>query len=129
MRIIITNDYKGLSKKVLNWLKNGNSTADSIIKDLDEFVSGYLREKKRYTQWMNAKPIENPKNSKEAWYNAFWREEHSENSLYKKGMEKQMKQFNAFEKALMEWLPISGMTEKEVAKVMKKVETRRNKLK
>ena len=128
MRIICTNDYEGLSKKVFYWLENGHATPDSIIKDLDEFARGFLREKKRYMQWMNAKPIENPKNNKEVWYNVFWKEEHSENSLYKKGMERQAKQFNAYEKALMEWLPISGMTEKEINQVMKKVETRKNKV-
>lgn len=131
MRIICTRDYEGLSQTVLNWLKNGHSTVDSIIKDLDEFTRGYLREKKRYMQWMDAKPIENPKNNKEVWYNIFWKEEHSERSLYKEGMAKQLKQFNAFEKALMEYLSVYGldeMNEKEIKRALKKIETRKAKM-
>jgi hypothetical protein len=72
--------------------------------------------------------IENPKNNKEAWYNVFWKQEHSDDSLYAKGMKTQQNQFTAMEKAILMWLPESEMTEKEQNKVLKKIETRKNKI-
>jgi len=101
---------------------------DKAIEELDDFVKGYKKEKKQYDFWMNAKFIENPKNNKEQWFNAFWKSEHSENSLYAKDMEIQKKQFIAMENAIIKWLPMSGMTEKEQARVMKKVNTRKSKI-
>ena len=77
---------------------------------------------------MSRSLIENPKNNKEAWYNVFWKREHSNESLYAEGMKTQQNQFTAMEKAILMWLPESGMTEKEQNKVLKKIETRKNKI-
>jgi hypothetical protein len=101
---------------------------DKAIEELSQFTRGYLKEKKRYDWWMSHQLIENPKNNKEAWYNAFWKCEHSENSLYAKSMNQQKSQFIAMENAIIKWLPLSGMTEKEQARVMKKVNTRKSKI-
>lgn len=101
---------------------------DAAIKELDIFVRGYLSEKKQYDWWMSRQMIENPKNNKEAWYNVFWKQEHSDDSLYAKGMKTQQNQFTAMEKAILMWLPESEMTEKEQNKVLKKIQTRKNKI-
>jgi hypothetical protein len=127
-----TNDYEQLAlsfyKRFTGENKYNDWCMDAAIKELDVFVKGYLSEKKQYDWWMNAKFIENPKNNKEAWFNAFWKAEHSENSLYAKGMKTQQNQFTAMEKAILMWLPESGMTEKEQNKVLKKIQTHKNKV-
>ena len=101
---------------------------DAAIKELDVFVRGFLSEKKEYDWWMSRSLIENPKNNKEAWHNVFWKREHSDKSLYANGMKIQQNQFIAMEKAIMMWLPESNMTEKEQNKVIKKIQTRKNKI-
>ena len=127
-----TNDYDQLSlsfyKRFTGENKYNNWDINAAINELDVFVRGYLSEKKQYDWWMSRPMIENPKNNKEAWYNAFWKCEHSENSLYAKGMKTQQNQFIAMEKAILLWLPESGMTEKEQNKVLKKIQTRKNKM-
>lgn len=127
-----TKDYDKLAlsfyKRFTGETKYNGWSMDAAIKELDVFVRGYLSEKKRYDWWMSRPIIENPKNNKEAWYNVFWKEEHSENSMYAKGMKTQQNQFTAMEKAILMWLPESGMTEKEQNKVLKKIQTRKNKI-
>jgi len=127
-----TSDYEGLSecfyKRFTGENPYKNWSIDKAIKELDDFVKGYKKEKKQYDFWMNAKFIENPKNNKEQWFNAFWTREHSENSLYAKDMDIQKKQFDAMEKAILRWLPVSGILEKEQNKILKKIQTRKSKL-
>lgn len=125
-----TRDYEALSESFYNRFKNEENpwTVDKAIEELSVFVKGFLKEKKMYDWWMSHPLIENPKNNKEQWYNVFWKQEHSDNSLYAKGMEIQKNQFTAMEKAISKWLPESGMSEKETSKVMKKINTRRSKI-
>ena len=125
-------DYEQLAlsfyKRFTGENKYNGWNMNEAIKELDIFVRGYLSEKKRYDWWMSRPMIENPKNNKEAWYNVFWKQEHSDDSLYAKGMKTQQNQFTAMEKAILMWLPESCMTEKEQNKVLKKIETRKNKI-
>ena len=127
-----TNDYEQLSlsfyKRFTGENKYKNWDINAAIKELDVFVKGYLSEKKQYDWWMSHDLIENPKNNKELWYNAFWKREHSEDSMYAKGMKTQQNQFTAMENAILLWVPESGMTEKEQNKVLKKIQTRKNKV-
>ena len=127
-----TNDYDQLSlsfyKRFTGENKYNGWCMDAAIKELDVFVKGYLSEKKQYDWWMSHPYIDNPKNSKEAWYNVFWKKEHSEDSLYAKGMKTQQNQFTAMEKAILMWLPESGMSDKDKNKVLKKINTRKSKI-
>ena len=127
-----TKDYDQLAlsfyKRFTGENKYNGWNMNEAIKELDVFVRGYLSEKKRYDWWMSRPMIENPKNNKEVWYNVFWKQEHSDESLYAKGMKTQQNQFTAMEKAILMWLPESDMTEKEQNKVLKKIQTRKNKI-
>lgn len=125
-----TSDYEALSESFYNRFKREecNWTVDKAIKELSEFVKGFLKEKKKYDWWMSHPIIDNPKNSKEQWYNIFWKREHSDKSLYANGMEIQKNQFTAMERAISKWLQESGMSEKETSKVIKKINTRRSKI-
>lgn len=128
-----TRDYEALSESFYKRFTGENKyhggwDVDKAIEELSIFVKGYLSEKKQYDWWMSHPYIENPKNNKEHWYNAFWKREHSEKSLYAEGMETQKKQFTAMEKAIIKWLPISEMSEKDQARVLRKVNTRKSKI-
>lgn len=127
-RYYCTKDYDALGASFLKWLEEGSMTLQEAINELNDFVKGYLQEKKRWVYWTSAKKIENPKNNKEAWFNVFWENENSEKSLYKDSMDKQIVQFETMEKAIRLWLLKSGLTDKEQARAIKKIEVRKAKL-
>ena len=74
------------------------------------------------------KPIANPKNNVESWVNAIHKMsvETPSNSVYVIGMEKQKRQFEALENAIVRF--ISNMPEKDKNKILRKIKTRKNKI-
>lgn len=117
-------DLKAYFIKSLNgWM----SDPVKSIKELDLLVKGYLKDKKQYTWWKSHPLIENPKNNKEAWYNVFWKEENSENSLYLKGMNDHKWQIDALVEAMKE-VYSKNLDSKEYNRLCKKIETRVNRM-
>ena len=129
-RTYCTKDYNSLSEKFFKWLSEENSkyTIDEAIKELGTFVQGYKKNEKQHNDWVNFKPLDNPKNTPQRWANSihFASIEKPEESLYVKGMKTQQLQFEALEKAIIRF--ISNLTEKEQNKIIKKINTRKAKM-
>lgn len=130
-RTYCTKDYQGLSETFFKQLsKGGNYTIDEAIKELGIFVQGYKKNEKRHNYWINFKPFDNPKDTPQRWANSihFASIEKPEESLYVKGMKTQKLQFEALEKAIYRYTDYMGLTDKEKNKIIKKIETRKNKI-
>lgn len=129
-RTYCTKDYNNLSDIFFNWLSKENSTftIEKAIKELDIYVNGYKKYAKQHNYWVNFKPFENPKNTPQAFANSihFAEIEKPEESIYVKGMKTQKLQFEALEKVILRF--ISGLSEKEQNKIIKKINTRKNKM-
>ena len=125
-----TNDYNKLSEMFFEKLSKENTkyTIDEAIKELDKFVKGYEYNLNKHNKWVNLKPIANPKNNVESWVNAIHKMsvETPSNSVYVIGMEKQKRQFEALENAIVRF--ISNMPEKDKNKILRKIKTRKNKI-
>ena len=127
-----TNDYNKLSETFYMRLCGTSDykttyTIDDAIKELGDFVSGYKKYEKDRNYWLNFKPFENAKGPK-AFANAihYGEVEHPEKSIYIEGMNTQKNQFIALEKALIRF--IATLSEKEQAKIIKKINTRKAKI-
>lgn len=130
-RTYCTKDYNSLSEKFFKWLSEGrNYTIDEAIKELGIFVQGYKKNEKQHNYWVNFKPFDNPKDTPQRWANSihFASIEKPEESLYVKGMKTQQLQFEALEKAIYRYMDYMGLTDKEKNKIVKKIETRKNKI-
>jgi hypothetical protein len=130
-RTYCTKDYQGLSEIFFKQLsKGGNYTIDEAIKELGIFVHGYKKNEKQHNYWVNFKPFDNPKDTPQRWANSihFASIEKPEESLYVKGMKTQKLQFEALEKAIYRYMDYMGLTDKDRNKIIKKIETRKNKI-
>lgn len=131
-RTYFTTDYQKLENMFFDDLSKENSkyTIDEAINELGIFVKGYKKNEKTRNYWVNFKPFEKPKNGPESFANTihFGEIEHPESSLYVKGMNTQKSQFIALENAILRYLEVSGMTDKEKNRVIKKIETRKSKI-
>lgn len=130
-RTYCTKDYQGLSEIFFKQLsKGGNYTIDEAIKELGIFVQGYKKNEKQHSYWVNFKPFDNPKDTPQRWANSihFASIEKPEESLYVKGMTTQKLQFESLEKAIYRYMDYMGLTDKEKNKIVKKIETRKNKI-
>lgn len=130
-RTYCTRDYQGLSEIFFKQLsKGGNYTIDEAIKELGIFVQGYKRNEKQHNYWVNFKPFDNPKDTPQRWANSihFASIEKPEESLYIKGMKTQKLQFEALEKAIYRYMDYMGLINKDRNKIIKKIETRKNKI-
>ena len=141
-RTYCTKDYQKLSEIFFNWLSKENTTftIEKAINELGIYVKGYNKNAKQHNYWVNFKPFENPKNTPQAFANSihfaeiekpansihFAEIEKPEESIYVKGMKTQQLQFEALEKAILKF--ISGLSEKEQNKIIKKINTRKNKM-
>lgn len=130
VRTYCTKDYDNLSEIFFNWLSKENTTftIEKAITELDIYVKGYKKNEKQHNYWVNFKPFDNPKDTPQAWANAIHNAEINkpEESIYIKGMEKQKKQFEALEKAIIKF--IVNFPEKEQNKIIKKINTRKAKI-
>lgn len=131
-RTYCTNDYQKLSEIFFNDLTKENTkyTIEEAIKELSIFVQGYKRNVKQHNYWVNFKPFDNPKDTPQRWANAihFASIEKPEESIYVKGMNTQQLQFEALEKAIYRYMDYMGLTDKDRNKIIKKIETRKNKI-
>jgi hypothetical protein len=130
-RTYCTKDYQNLSEIFFKQLsKCGNYTIDEAIKELGIFVKGYKKNEKQHNYWVNFKPFDNPKDTPQCWANSihFASIEKPEESLYVKGMKTQKLQFEALEKAIYRYMDYMGLTDKDRNKIIKKIETRKNKI-
>jgi len=130
-RTYCTRDYNSLSETFFIWLSEGGKyTIDEAIKELGIFVQGYKKNEKQRNRWINFTPFENPKDGPQAFANAIHNGEvnHPEKSIYLKGMKTQKSQFEALEKAIYRYMDYMNMTDKERNKIVKKIETRKNKM-
>ena len=129
-RTYCTKDYQKLSEIFFNWLSKENTTftIEKAINELGIYVKGYNKNAKQHNYWVNFKPFENPKNTPQAFANSihFAEIEKPEESIYVKGMKTQQLQFEALENASLKF--ISGLSEKEQNKIIKKINTRKNKM-
>lgn len=101
-------------------------TVDKAIDNLDSLVKEHNKCFKNYKYWTEEfKRFENPKDNKEAFGNNVAAIENSGHSLYKAEMEKAVLQFNAIAEAIIEHC---GSDEKLLKSVLKKIETRRNRM-
>ena len=131
-RTYCTKDYNLLTETLFNWLTKENSkyTIDEDIKQLGIFVQGFKKYQKSHNYWVNFKPFDNPKDTPQAWANSihFASIEKPEESIYVKGMNTQKLQFEATERAIYKYMDYMKMTDKERNKIIRKIETRKNKL-
>ena len=130
-RTYCTKDYQGLSEIFFKQLsKGGNYTIDEAIKELGIFVQGYKKNEKQHNYWVNFKPFDNPKDTPQCWANSihFASIEKPEESIYVQGMKTQKLQFEALEKAIYRYMDYMGLTDKARNKIIKKIETRKNKI-
>jgi len=130
VRTYCTKNYSELSEMFFKQLsKEGTSyTIEEAIGELGIFVQGYKKDEKQLNYWLNFKPFENPKNGPQSFANSihFGEVEHPEQSIYRSGMKTQQLQFEALEKAIIKF--IATLPEKEQNKIIKKINTRKDKM-